>query len=122
MDDVVLRCARKHLRDQDNLDFVKKIIIKKNYGFDYVMNFRKMLVGVIGLVNVERLERAVDQAKKDQLEAALDSLKTIRNSQAHTHIRGVTTTINAPSWTISQFAPVYEGLIEFDRWLRTTKL
>ncbi|HEY2972970.1 MAG TPA: hypothetical protein VGJ48_10700 [Pyrinomonadaceae bacterium] len=122
MDDVVLRCARRYLTEPANLRFVETILVKKNFGFDYENNFRRMLIGVIGLVSFERMEQAVNQAKKDQLKSVLGSLKTVRNDQAHTHIRGVTTTINAPSWTIAQFSPVYEGLIEFDNWLRNANL
>jgi hypothetical protein len=110
------------LTEPANLRFVETILVKKNFGFDYENNFRRMLIGVIGLVSFERMEQAVNQAKKDQLKSVLGSLKTVRNDQAHTHIRGVTTTINAPSWTIAQFSPVYEGLIEFDNWLRNANL
>jgi hypothetical protein len=122
MDDMVLRCARKHLTEQAHISFVENILVKRNSGFDYENNFRKMLIGVIGIISFERMEQTVDQAKKDQLKSVLGSLKTHRNDQAHTHIRGVTTTINAPSWTLAQFNPVYEGLLEFDTWLRNTRL
>lgn len=117
MDDVLLRCARKHLKQPSNLASVSDQI-KKNSGFHYENNFRRLLISIIGLLNVERLESSVDQPKRAQMQAALKSLKIVRNSQAHTHLRGVTTTLNAPSWTISQFTPVYEGLIDLDRWLR----
>ena len=121
MDDVLLRCAKKHLKDASSLNAVKELI-KKNSGFHYEYNFRRVLVPIIGLVNVEKLELAVDQPKKTQMEAALASLKIVRNAHAHTHIRGMTIIINAPSWTIAQFSPVYEGLIELDMWLRSTNL
>jgi len=52
--------------------------------------------------------------------AALTSLKTQRNTEAHTHLRGTTRTINAPSVTIAQFQPLYEGLMEFGRVIRST--
>ena len=77
-----------------------------------------MLIQLIGIVKVERLEKLVDQSKKDQLKATLSILKSVRNSEAHTHIKGVTRHINAPSVTIAQFAVVYEGLIEYEKVVR----
>ena len=38
MDDIVLRCACRHLTDIDNITFVKRQIIKRNYGFDSLLS------------------------------------------------------------------------------------
>ena len=35
MDDVVLRCARRHLKDQANITYVQNEIVKRTHGFDY---------------------------------------------------------------------------------------
>lgn len=120
MDDVLLRCAKKRLKDPLSVKEVQDRI-KQNSGFHYEYNFRRLLVLIIGLINVERLERSLDQPKFAQMSASLGSLKMIRNAQAHTHTRGVTTTLNAPSWTISQFTLIYDGLIDIDDWLRKAK-
>ena len=115
MDDVVLRCAIRHLRKDANVNFVRKIIIKRTYGFDYELNFRRMLIQLLGLINVEKIEKSVDQNKHIQLKATLKALKTVRDSEAHTHIKGVTRSINAPSATLNQFPALYDGLMEYDR-------
>lgn len=118
MDDVIFRCARRHLKASNNLVFVDKEIIKKTHGFDYERNFRKMLMQLLGLVNVERIEKDVDQNKRMQFTATLTALKLSRDSEAHTHIKGVTRRINAPSVTLSQFPTLYDGLVEYDKVLR----
>lgn len=122
MDDIIRKCAKRHLRKQSNQKYVEIEIIKRNYGFDYQRHFRNMLVRMVGLISVERIERRVDQTKRSNLEATLSVLKTIRDSEAHTHIKGVTRTINSPSITIMHFYLVYDGLKEFDRVIRNTSL
>jgi hypothetical protein len=121
MDDVVLRCAMRHLKLLGNRTYCKKEFVQRTYGFEYHRNFRFMLVRLIGLVNVEYIEARVNQAKRDAMTAALASLTTQRNLEAHTHVRGTTRRINAPSVTIAQFPLLYDGLEEFDRVIRDTR-
>lgn len=121
MDVLVLACAARHLRDGANLKFCEERIVRKNYGFDYDRNFRSMLIELVGLVAVEKLERTVDAAKYDQFRSTLASLKKIRDGEAHTHLKGTTRTLNAPSVTLGQLQPIYDGLVEFDRAIRTLR-
>lgn len=118
MDDIVMRCAIRHLKERNNRKYCKDNIVKKTYGFDYERNFRFMLIRLLGLVNVERIERQVDARKRSGLEGALGSLKAVRDAEAHTHLKGTTRRLNAPSFTITQFKPLYEGLVEFDMKIR----
>jgi hypothetical protein len=121
MDDIILRCAMRHLVQPDNQKYCRHDIVKKTHGFDYDRNFRFMLIRLLGLVNVENIEAQVDQTKHDGMKAALTSLTAQRNTEAHTHLKGVGRTINAPSATIAQFQPLYDGLMEFDDVIRNTK-
>lgn len=114
MDDVVLCCARRHLKDEANFTYVQNEIVRRTSGFDYQQHFRRMLIQLLGVINVERIEKRVDQSKRLKLTATLEALKTVRNAEAHTHIKGVTRHINAPSVTLNQFPALYEGLVEFD--------
>ncbi len=118
MDDLVLRCARRHLKLAANVKYVEKEIVERTYGFKYEKHFRRMLIQVIGLINIEKLEKRVDQTKRTHFIATLEALTTSRNSEAHTHIRGTTKLINAPSVTLNQFNTLYEGLIEYDNTVR----
>jgi hypothetical protein len=122
MDDIIMRCADRNIKETKNIDHVKSQIVAPTYGFEYHRHFRRMLIQLIGLVNVERIERTVDPIKRDRLKSTLSSLKKVRDPEAHTHIKGVTPVINAPSVTIVQFQPVYDGLIEFDRVIRSARL
>lgn len=121
MDDVILRCARRHLKDKESIKFVEREIVKKTYGFDYQQHFRRMLIQLLGLINVERIETKIDQSKQISFKATLEPLRKVRDPEAHTHIKGVTRHINAPSVTLGQFPAIYEGLIEFDTVLRKMK-
>ncbi len=121
MDDVILRCASRHLKVSANSDYVQQQIVRRTYGFDYKTHFRKMLIQLVGIINVEKLEKNVDSTKQLKLKAVLSALKTARDSEAHTHIKGVTKSINAPSVTLSQFPTIYDGLTAFDEAIRKTK-
>ncbi len=122
MDDIVMRCSVRRLQVAGNRKFIEKKVVGPTYGFDYQEHFRKMLIHMLGMRDVERLERRVDGAKKVQMEAVLSALKVVRNQEAHTHVKGVTKLINAPSVTISHFTSVYEGLVEYDRVIRSRSL
>ena len=121
MDDVILRCAHRHLKNNANVKFVSKEIVQRTSGFDYERHFRWMLIQLLGLINVEKIEKSVDQKKHIQLKATLKALKTVRDSEAHTHIKGVTRSINAPSATLNQFPALYNGLMEYDRAIGNTR-
>lgn len=118
MDDVVKNCGNRKLRNSHNIVFLEKDIIKKVHGFDYNNNFRKMLMQVIGLIMLETIESRVDQTKLQHMQAALNALKSQRDPVAHTHIKGVTIRIDAPSVTKQRFMDVYEGLKSFEHELK----
>ncbi len=121
MDDIVLRCACHHLTDQKNITFVRNQVVRRTHGFDYENNFRQMLIQLMGIIKVERIERTVDQIKLARLRATLADLKKVRDPEAHTHIKGVTRSINAPSVTLAQFPALYDGLLEFRAFVRKAK-
>ena len=120
MDDIVLSCACRHLADKENIAYVEKQIVNKTHGFDYEGHFRKMLIQLLGVINVERIEKSVDQGKLMAFRATLAGLKKLRDPEAHTHIKGVTRHINAPSVTLAQFPTLYDGLLEFRAALKRT--
>jgi len=61
--------------------------------------------------------RTLDKERRELI-TTTEQLKAQRNKEAHTHVKGVTRNINAPSLTMAQFQPLYEGLCEFDRVIR----
>ena len=118
MDSVILRCAKRCLKVPKNLEMCEKDIIAPTYGFDYHKHFRAMLIRLLGLVTVERLESQVDQPKHVTMKSTLGSLKTVRDSVAHTHLKGTARSLDAPSVTIGRFQRVYDGLLDFDQAMR----
>lgn len=117
MDDIVLRCGYRNLNQRCYKEFVKDDIVKPIYGFKYNEHFKSMLVNLIGLITYEKVEKAVDQIKLQKLKSTLGSLTTVRNAEAHTHIK-TTRSINAPTVTKKQFIDIYDGLVEIDMKLR----
>jgi hypothetical protein len=118
MDEVIHRCSRRNLRVQQNLDYCDKEIVKTTYGFDYHKHFRFMLIRLIGVISVEVVESRVDQAKHVGLKSTLGNLRVVRDSVAHTHLKGVTRTLDAPSVTMGNFQRVYDGLLDLYRTIR----
>jgi hypothetical protein len=118
MDDIILRCAIRNLKESSNINFIKNKVVNRTYGFRYNKHFRKMIISVIGLIAYEKLEKSIDQTKFDGLRTELRNLATRRNEEAHTHIK-ITRNINAPSLTLAQFRIIYDGLIEIDHKLRS---
>jgi len=118
MDDIVLRSAKRSIKLNANYKFAQNKIVRPNYGFDYDRHFRKMLMSLVGLICVESIERSVDSAKLSRLQSTLGALKGIRDSEAHTHLKGITRRVNSPSWTLAQFHDVYNGLKEFESAIR----
>lgn len=122
MDDVVRTCANRKLKTSGNLEFVEKQIIRGTHGFEYKRHFRTMLIQLIGLVNLERLEKSLDIIKFHGLASTLDTLKTCRDAQAHTHLKGTMITLDHPSVTIDRFKKVYEGLKDIEKNLKTLRI
>lgn len=121
MDDVIERCAIRHLSVQDNRDYCHEQIISRTYGFEYHKHFRGMLARLLGLVNVERLERVVDGPVHSAFLASLSAMKVARDSEAHTYIKGAAKAINAPSVTIVHYQQIDRGLSQIDEILRSRR-
>lgn len=122
MDDVVQRCANRVLKVRANKTYITNNVIKPTYGFEYEKHFKKMLISVVGLMSVEKVEAKVDRQKYERFKSALGSLKVARNREAHTHLKGVMRTVDAPSVTLNHFNHVYEGLVDFENQLKAMRL
>lgn len=123
MDDLVNRAGRS-LKVTNNIKHLEKDIIRKNSGFDYDINFRPMMMRVIGLPALEKLEGKLDIAKFTKMKAELELLKKARNAVAHTYVKQFSggATIDAPSVTLVRFNAIYDGLKEIEAQMKTLKL
>ncbi|QPH40670.1 endoribonuclease [Pedobacter endophyticus] len=118
-DDIVVRHANRNLLSSHNRDYCKKSIVKKNNGFHYENNVRPMFISLIGLIEVEKLENELEKtARITLLKSYLENLKGIRNDAAHTHLKGITKTYNAPSKIMGDYINILSILEEIDKWLR----
>ncbi len=80
-----------------------------------------MLRGFMGIANLEVMEAKLDEGKFLRMQSQLSALKVIRDSAAHTHLKGITTSLEAPSATLNRFNHIYEGLDDIDRKLKAYK-
>lgn len=117
MDDIVIRCTNRNIRDQSNQK-KSRAIIDRTYGFHYDTHFRNILTHIIGLKGVEVVEKKLNIQKFLRFKSTLGTLKKPRDKQAHTHFKGIATTIDAPSATLAKFNSLYEGLKEIDEKLK----
>ncbi len=118
-DQIVQGYANRCLTNRDNKNFVKRNIIKPNYGFEYHNNVRPMLMKTLGLVNLEKIENKLERTGKiTQLVTLLGNLKDARNKAAHTFTKGTTITYDAPSVTRANFTNLYNIISELDNEIR----
>lgn len=120
MDDIVMTHCGRHVSVPANTRFVSNDIVKRTYGFDYERNFRRMLINLVGIVTCEKLEAKLPVAIHTKFLAQLQSLKVMRDSLAHTYLKGsaATTVIDAPSVTKARFTDIYDGLKAFEQGLQ----
>lgn len=117
MDDIVLRCATRNLKESKNRKFIEEKVVRPTYGFHYTKHFQKMMTTLIGLIMYEKLEKSLDQIKFQKMKSELGNLTQRRNEEAHTHIK-ITRRINAPSVTLRQFKAIYESLVDIEHKLK----
>ena len=118
LDDIARSCASRNLKNSANMDKVEREFIKDNHGFAYD-NFRKMIFQIIGLINLEKIEKKLERRGIiGLLKSKLNTLKTERDTAAHTFIIGIMQTYPAPSLDLSEFKIIYNCLKEFETELR----
>jgi hypothetical protein len=117
MDDVILSHSGRSLKLPANCQFIQKQVVQRTYGFDYDRHFRQMLIRLIGITGTERMERKMDVAVHARFEAELRTLKTIRDTLAHTYAKNFPP-IDSPARTRTRFEPLYNGLKSYDDALR----
>jgi adenine-specific DNA methylase len=118
-DSIIRSATRNKIRSETFKKYMKSII-DGTHGFQYNTHFRKMLIIALGICEAEKLERKIDKSGKIQLLASLlATLKEIRNTNAHSYIKGTTTTIQTPSVTKSQFLRIYPIIKEIEREIRS---
>lgn len=120
MDDIVLSYGNRTLKQKSNKEYIKKQIVPWVHGFQYQQHFRPMLMSVIGIRNLERVETKLEYngGQVSRLSSFLGNLKSDRNDAAHTFLKGITRTYNAPSRTKGDFLSIYPILKEFDNEIR----
>lgn len=117
IDSIATNCVNTHLKEQSNV-VQFNILLSHTSSFDYddrfQNHFRNLLLNLLGFINLEKLEKKLDQRKFLLMKSCLGSLKVYRDSHAHTFIPGTTAQFLAPSSTKTYFEHVYQGLKDID--------
>ena len=119
LDNIVMMHANRHLKENKNKKYIRNDVIQKNYGFHYENNVRPMLLKLIGIIELEKIEKKLEKTGQlSVLSSQLGTLVKTRNSAAHTHLKGVTRTFNAPSVTLGYFRSIFPIILAIDTELR----
>lgn len=119
VDDIFLMHVNRNCRNQANKKYFKDSVIARNHSFQYA-KIREMLISLVGIIETERLENKLEkQSEITLLTSYLANLKTARNEAAHTHLKGMTRTYNAPSRTINDYQNILRVLNKIDNELRS---
>lgn len=113
LDNLILEYSNKKLTSSSYV--VNKV--KNNSSFNS-SSFKELLILIIGNVGFEKIEDKINLSKKTRLTSTLDNLKPMRDSHAHTTIFGTSQAFFAPSRIISDFNNVYEGIKEYEKFLK----
>lgn len=107
-DVIVYRTALTKLKTQKYKDILTQRIVENNFGFEYKKNFRPMMIQAIGIVEMEKLETTLNVlGHLPVLISELESVKTERDSAAHTYLHNLLITYSSPSVTIERLNKVY---------------
>ncbi len=123
IDTMVHDCMTNHIQEAKNVEqFVYLVLNTSSFEYEHSFrnHFRDILLNLLGLINLEKMERILDQNKFIQMKSSLGSLKQLRDSHAHTFIPGTTAQFTAPSSTKAHFENVYQGLRDINNYLETS--
>ena len=109
LDDVIKEFSSKASLSSKNQKYVDEQI-KRNSGFSYDKHYKPLLIKLIGIINYQKLEVAIDG-----LVSTLNYLYKARNDAAHTHTTHTELeTRGAPSHIIS-YLPTIRNLFRTNR-------
>jgi len=115
-DDILKNYINNKLQLQTNKNYIEKEIIRRNSNFNYDNNFRKMLLNIIGIKNLEKFEYDLENkgALVSQLVPILGRYATERNDAAHTCTPRTTKTYQTPSVVLSDIKTITHIFIEIE--------
>lgn len=109
----------------NDVAWVEKEVLGRNFGFTYSEHFRPMLAKVVGEIFVRRVEARMEQdhpGELERLKSILGVLWKVRCSFAHADmIANVAAqqTFQAPSWFLNQHRVIKKQLGKFEASLAT---
>ena len=103
-DDIARNCIRGKLRSAGSRKPMEEKI-RTTYGFKYNEHLHPMLVMGLGLPKVVKIENELERdGSISALKSNLGTLNVMRREAAHTHTSGRTSSFQAPSSIIANYA------------------
>jgi len=117
-DDIVSGYKKYNLKNEKNISFYKGKI-KRTHGFDYENDIRPLIILLIGIKKFDIIESKLNRnGEIDILRASLLYFKERRDKVAHTHIKNVTGSLDAPSKIYSEWMIVYKILKKMEHEIK----
>jgi hypothetical protein len=91
--------------------------LKKTYGFNEKKHLQPLIVALVGNNGLEKLDASCDTRLMGALHRNLNELSIMRNSLAHTYIKGFAVTIESPQLILRRLDQVANGLDHFEEQL-----
>ncbi len=112
MDLIALECCDK-LLESEGQESIKQIV-KSNHSFTYKDHFSPIIARVVGLCNLQHIEKNIDLI---YLKSMTGSLKSKRDDLAHKPV-DIQLTIDAPSKIKTDFNRMFDELEKFEKELK----
>lgn len=108
-DEFVLEAVEEALGESKSSKDFREQAVNAVYGVHYRRHFRRILQAAFGEIIVQNIESAMGE-EYSMLEHELNSLSTLRNSLAHSHITGTIQYIETPTQTLKRFRSISKCL------------
>jgi hypothetical protein len=109
VDEIFVTCAPKHVNETRYLQQFS-VKLQNTYGFSEKKHLKPLIITLVGMNGLEKLEASCDPRFLGALLRNLNELTAMRNSLAHTYIKGFAITIESPQLILRRLDQVADGL------------
>ena len=116
VDKIAKEYASSRIVSTNELRSYEADILDKLYSFKYKKIRKDVLIYLVGIIGTQKIEARMG-ADLSILKSTLGSLASTRNRAAHTYIKGVTMTYDAPSLISAYLRQIYTPLCHLKKEL-----
>lgn len=118
IDELCRSYIKINIKEKSCIDFCNSKI-SNTYGFEYDKHIRSLLVIIVGIKNLETIEKKLESQNgfKAKFKSIVNSLYSVRNSLSHTHLSSIRR-IDSPQITIKTMKDLYEILKKIEKMMK----